>query len=221
MKSAGSVSHASLIEDVKGALIRNEAQDGEAMTEAILCRRLKVSRGAIRDALAQLESQGLIERKKKKGTLLRRPTLKEIVDLWDSRSALEGVAARLAASKIKSTELEKLTEIIARRDAAAARNDQRAVDQGDIDFHQTIIDIADNGCVRDIVRNIHLFDRIFRYPERGYSIDDENAAYSHKAIIEALGSIDPDRAEDTMKRHIQHAKKRRVEAMIGKVNLFE
>jgi DNA-binding GntR family transcriptional regulator len=221
MKSAGSVSQLSLVENVKGALIRNEAQDGEAMTEAILCRRLRVSRGAIRDALAQLESQGLIERKKKKGTLLRRPTLKEIVDLWDSRSALEGVAARLAASKIKPSDLEKLTAIIAKRDEAASRQDARLVDQYDIDFHQLIIDIADNGCVRDIVRNIHLFDRIFRYPPKGYSADDEQAAYSHQAIIGALGSNDPDRAEDVMKRHIQHAKKRRVEAMIGKVNLFE
>ena len=68
MKPGGTTSHESLVEDVKGALIRNEAQQGDAMTEAILCRRLKVSRGAIRDALAQLESQGLIERKKKKGT---------------------------------------------------------------------------------------------------------------------------------------------------------
>src|SRR3954471_2982464 len=140
MKSAGSVSHISLVEDVKGALIRNEAQNGEAMTEALLCRRLKVSGGAIRDALAQLESQGLIERKKKKGTLLRRPTLKEIVDLWDSRSALEGVAARLAASKIRPEDLQKLSDIIAKRDAAAARHDQKQVDQGDIDFHQLIID---------------------------------------------------------------------------------
>ena len=221
MKSAASTSHEALVEDVKGALIRNEAQEGEAMTEAILCRRLKVSRGAIRDALAQLESQGLIERKKKKGTLLRRPTLKEMVDLWDSRSALEGIAARLAASKIKPSEIQQLQDLIGKRDAAAERNDARSVDQYDIDFHQFIIDIADNGCVRDIVRNIHLFDRLFRYPARPYSVDDEQAEYSHKAIIEALQSNDPDRAEDVMKRHIQHAKKRRVEAMIGKVNLFE
>jgi DNA-binding GntR family transcriptional regulator len=221
MKAAGSVSHLSLVEDVKGALIRNEAQNGVAMTEAVLCRRLKVSRGAIRDALAQLESQGLIERKKKKGTLLRRPTLKEIIDLWDSRSALEGVAARLAASKIRTEDQKKLSDLIDKRDAAAARNDQKQVDQGDIDFHQLIIDIADNGCVRDIVRNIHLFDRIFRYPPRAYSLDDENSTYSHRAIIDALASNDPDRAEDVMKRHIQHAKKRRVESMIGKVNLFE
>lgn len=211
----------SLVEGVKNSLILSALENGDALTEASLCKRLKVSRGAIRDALAQLEGQGLIERRKKKGTSLRTPTLKEIVDFWDIRSALEGVAARLAASKIQPRDIERLSQLIAKREDAAKRGDAKAVDQYDIDFHQTIIDVADNGCVRDIVRNMHLYDRIFRYPASPYSAYDENQDYSHAAIVAALASGDPDKAEDLIKRHIQAAKKCRVEALIGKVNLFE
>jgi DNA-binding GntR family transcriptional regulator len=219
--SSQTVSGTSLVESVKSSLIRSSLENGESLTEAALCKRFKVSRGAIRDVLAQLESQGLIERKKKKGTSLRTPTLKEIIDFWDIRSALEGVAARLAAAKIQPKDLERLTALVAKREDAFKRGDVKLVDQYDIDFHQIIIDVGDNGCVRDIVRNMHLFDRLFRFPMSSYSVYDEQQDYSHLSIIEALRSGDPDRCEDLIKRHIQAAKKKRIEALIGKVNLFE
>jgi len=174
------VSNNSLVEGVKNSLILSALESGDAMTEASLCKRLKVI-----------------------------------------RSALEGVAARLAASKIQPKDLERLAQLVSKRDDAAKQGNPKAVDQYDIDFHQTIIDVADNGCVRDIVRNMHLYDRIFRYPASPYSVYDEHQDYSHAAIIAALASGDPDKAEDLIKRHIQAAKKCRVEALIGKVNLFE
>ena len=214
--------HDSLLERVKGSLLDHAVSNGGgSLTEATLSKRLKASRGAIRDVLAQLETQGLIERRKKKGTSLRKPSLKEFVDLWDTRSVLEGLAARCACSKIRDADVDYLHGLLVKRAEAAKTGDNSLVDQYDIEFHERIIAIADNSCVRDIVRNMHLFDRIFKYPSESFSVYDESQEYGHQGIVEALRRRDADAAEDLMKRHVQAAKKSRVESLIGKVNLFE
>ncbi len=211
-----------LVDRVKTSMLRNAGGNGR-ITEQTLCRELKVGRGAVREALAELQKQGLIERRRKKGTSIRKPSLKELIDLWDTRCALEGMAARLATVNITDADLQALRDFREHRLQAAQNGDQRRVDQLDIEFHEQIIVISGNNSIREIIQSSHLFDRIFRftYPVPNYWPQDENTSYGHENIIEALGARDPDRAEDVVKRHIQEGKKRRIESLIGKLNLFE
>jgi DNA-binding GntR family transcriptional regulator len=211
-----------LLERVKESLLQHAEVANGLITERALCKRLKVGRSTIRDALGSLQEQGLIERRKKKGTSLRRPGLKEIVDLWDTRCALEGMAIRLACPNFTEADLQNLRDLCDRRAQAAASRDHAAVDRLDIEFHQKILDVSGNQVIKDIVQKTHLFDRIFRiaYTVPSYWPEDESQPYGHREIVEMLSRRDAARSEDLMRQHIQEAKKRRIEAAIGKLNLY-
>jgi len=213
----------SLLERVKSSLLRHASSNGGAVTEQALSKHLKVSRASLREALSDLQKQGVVERRQKKGTYLRKPKLKELVDLWDVRCALEGMAGRLACANVTPADVEKLRELCAIRAEAAKCSDAQLVDQADIDFHEHIILLSGNHCVRELIRNTHLFDRIFRiaYTVPSYWAEDENKPFGHACIVEAIASRNGERAEKLIMRHIQEAKKRRIEALIGKLDALE
>lgn len=212
-----------LLNKVKQSLLERLRSNGGSITEHDLSNRFGVSRGDIREALSQLDQQGLIERRRKSGTTLRRPTLKELIDLWDVRCGIEGMAARLACASITESDLKMLRDLCDRRAQAARANDEAQVNDTDIQFHEHIIAVSGNLVIRDMVRKTHLFDRIFKivYPVPCYWPDDEALPYGHLKIVDALAQRDANQAEHLMKRHIQAGKKRRIEALIGKLDMFE
>lgn len=213
----------SLVEQVKRSLLDRFHGKGAPITELHLCNHLGVSRGAVREALAQLDQQGLIDRQRKNGTTLRKPALKEYVDLWDVRCGFEVMSARLACSSITPEGIEKLKQLSDRRASAVSRNNSRSITLADIEFHETIIQISGNHVIRDMVRRTHLFDRIFHlgYKAPSHTPEDASNPHGHLAIIDALARRDADLAENLMKKHIQAAKKRRIESVLGKLDVFE
>ena len=212
-----------LVEKVKQSLLDRYKRDRSPLTEHDLCRHLGVSRGAIREALSQLDQQGLIERRQKNGTSLKKPSLKELVELWDVRCGFEAMAVRLACSNVTAEDLQRLRDLCRERAEAAKQGNEDRVNEADIEFHMHLIAMSGNTIIHDMVRKMHLFDRIFRiaYTVPAYWPEDEQVAFGHEAIIDALARRDADLAENLIKRHIQGAKKRRIESLIGKLDVFE
>lgn len=206
-----------LLDRIKGSLFLCDQNKGDTVTEMELARDLGVSRGAIREALVLLERQGLIERKKRKGTALRIPGLKELADLWDTRCALESMAIRLACAYVTEEDVHYLTDCLKRREKASTKHTGFEIDYIDIEFHQRIINMSRNTVIQDLIQDNHLFDRIFRIP---YSVPsywqrDEEVSYGHQNIINALAARDADLAEKLLRMHIMSAKKRRIEHSAG------
>lgn len=222
MKSREAIIQKPLMESVRDSFLQSASDANGRLTEHVLCKQHGVSRSAIREVMRHLEHQGLIERKRKTGSRIRKLTVKELVDLWDVRCALEALAARLACNYVSEQDLQGLRELIATRVRAAKRGDLDTVDKLDIEFHERVISISRNVYIRDVIRNLQVFDRIFRidYSVPSYWPQDENSVFGHNKIIEALARRDADLAEDLMKRHVAGAKKRRIEALIGKLDTF-
>jgi DNA-binding GntR family transcriptional regulator len=210
-------SSSSILDRIKGSLFLCDQNKGDTVTEMELASDLGVSRGAIREALVLLEQQGLIERKKRKGTTLRIPGLKELADLWDTRCALESMAIRLACAHVTEADIQYLRDCLAKRREASQTSSRYEIDKIDIEFHQRIIDVSRNTVIRDLIRNNHLFDRVFRIPYRvpSYWQRDEDLGYGHEKIIDALEDRDADLAEKRLREHIMSAKKRRIESSAG------
>lgn len=76
------------------------------------------------------------------------------------------MAIRLACANVRVADIEYLEGCLVRRSEAAKKDGAATVDQFDIDFHQRIIDLSRNKVIRDLVRDNHLYDRIFRIPCR-------------------------------------------------------
>jgi DNA-binding GntR family transcriptional regulator len=213
-----------LTEQVAKQLI-DAAKTKMLVTEEELCRKLNASRTSIRGSLEHLEKQGMVERRKKKGTFLRKPSIKEWIELWDFRTGIEGFAARLACANATEADLAELETIIQDRLRAGENKDDETANRLDIVFHSRIVELSGNSYLKKAVENLQLFEQISKIyyfaPPSFSAVRDKDYVGHHEKIVEALRNRNPDQAEQMMRLHIQGAKKRIIEFVLGKVDLFE
>src|SRR5699024_8762738 len=110
----------SLLDQIRNKVLDGTYNDKEVIPEQALAGAFGVSRTPVREALKQLENEGLVEIRPKVGTFVRYPTRREIIELFQVKESLEGLAASLLAQRTPSNELKKLiqnhtdsTEVIA------------------------------------------------------------------------------------------------------------
>ncbi len=185
-------------------IVTGVVQPGDLLAETALAQEFEVSRTPIREALKQLEREGLVEVRSRVGTFVRKPTQREIHEMFSLKEAFEGLAAGLLARRGDVPELEQLKENVARSQQAVARGDAELYSQLVHEFHSTLVAGADNRKLSehyDLLMNQLAYHRIvsqtLSLPGRLQNSKDE-----HQAIIEAISSKDPLAAELVMRRHV-------------------
>lgn len=199
-------------------IIFKDAKNGSTLTENSIAKRLNISRTPVREVLGRLEEEGVLERKQRKGIVLQEPSLKEIVEIYDLRSALEGLACRLLARTIDEATLKKLREICYRFNEAWKRRESGSQEKLDEDFHRLILTKCNNERLQRMVDNLHILSQCFRivrdFELRGLDIR-KGEKYSHESIVKALEKKDPEQAELIAKLHIQEGKMEIIDRFFG------
>jgi DNA-binding GntR family transcriptional regulator len=113
-----------LLDNLRHAIVRGELLPGQRLVEADLAQRFGAARAAIREALVQLESEGLVERQRNRGASVRPITLDEAIEITEARAVLEGLCAAKAAALITDDQRQELRQL--------GRDMQRAVEEGDV-----------------------------------------------------------------------------------------
>lgn len=179
---------------------------GDRLTETELAARLGISRTPVREAIRQLEGDGLVTHVPRVGATIRRLDHAEISELYDMRSVLEGTAARFAARAASEVELDELAAIHAQMKAAEGRE----IYHLNSAFHAALLNAARNRFLVKAVGAIHttlliLGPSTLEQDERAASANDE-----HARVIAALRARDQDTAETAMRAHIEAAHRARL-----------
>jgi DNA-binding GntR family transcriptional regulator len=175
---------------------------GERLIELQLTERYGVGRAAIRAALVELDSEGLVRREANRGATVRRISVAEAVEITQARAALEGLVARLAAERANEAEREGLRTVVAQMTAAVAEGDSLAYSKLNRRLHGSLCRIARHRVADDLVANLrnraahHQF-RLALVPGRA-----EESLGQHRAIVEAVVSGDGAAAEAAMRDHL-------------------
>jgi DNA-binding GntR family transcriptional regulator len=181
---------------------------GQRLVEANLMAELEISRGALRQVLALLAGEGLIELIPHKGARVRVFSNRDLQEIADARMALEGMAARLAAIRARSepgvaARLRELTESMS--EAIAARQLRTYINLNGA-FHDALVDGAGNPQLAVMINalRVQAFRRLF-----ATIVDLEDAVRSnedHRALAEAIARVDEDAAEALMRDHINRSR---------------
>jgi DNA-binding GntR family transcriptional regulator len=210
-----------LAESITGRLrqliLDGKLRPGQALRPADLAPRLGVSAMPIREALRILEAEGLVTFKPRIGARVAEIREEDVEELYVVRGALEGLAARLAATNLTETDLAGIHEAFDEMTAARERGDFATFSLYDKEFHRR--QYAASGRPSLVKRILDLWDvgrRIYAVtpPTRG-SI--EPAWEAHRAIIEALDRRDPKAAEQLTRIHTEEASVR-ILAALGELN---
>lgn len=190
---------------IRDAIVNGEYEPGQKLSEVNLSDYYQVSRTPIREALKQLEREGLVEIIPRVGTCVAKPTEKELKELFRVKEVLEGLAARLLAENRNHEIIKKIQSSVADMERAIQESNNKLYVHANTTFHNGILKGADNSklsyllnlLLNQIPYNRYVYLTI-ENPKRL-----ENSLNEHKAILSAIEKGDREQAENAMREHVK------------------
>ena len=181
---------------------------GQKLNEAELAESFGMGRGPLREALRHLEGMRLVKRVPNAGARVVILDRKTMSDLYTVREALEGMACRLAATRMSQDEINQMSDLLDRHEEEIEQHDGKvyAQSEGDLDFHYQILSGSRNAMLIDMLGSEqYQLLRMCRYQTSRKEQRTGPALQQHRQIVEALAQRDGELAEMLMRRHIQGA----------------
>ncbi|MCL6499428.1 MAG: GntR family transcriptional regulator [Firmicutes bacterium] len=200
---------------VVAAIRSGRLRPGDPLREEQLARQLRCSRTPVREALQRLRAEGYLERGRRRGLAVAEPTQEELLDLCVVRETLEGLAARLAARGITTSEVYFLEELCEDMERALQQDDLHALARLNAEFHAVIWRAARNRYLARELQRIWLL--ITRQPVTTLSYPGRarEALAEHRALLDAIRVGDADRAEQLARQHMARAQMIRMRIAAG------
>ncbi len=186
-------------------ILNGKYQPDDCLIETKLSEELGVSRTPVREAIRQLELEGLVQAIPNKGAVVKGISTKDIEDIYTIRMIIEGLAARWAAEKITDEELGELKEALEFEEFYTQKNDPEHILQFDSRFHEIIFKASKSRPLMHMLSTFHHYVQRARSesissPGRGEIIMQE-----HKAIFQAISEGDAEMAEKLTTEHVKNA----------------
>ena len=187
---------------VRRAILAGELPPGQVLRERDLATRLGASKTPVREALRQLEREGLARSVPHKGVVVVGLSSREVKEIYEMRAAPESLAARLAAERMTQVEETCLRELLDQMAAAAAAKDQNALHLLNVRFHSILYDLCGNARLRRTLLDVQEYVHITRTVEWSVPSGFESNHEQHDAIGRAVLQRRPAHAEAHMREHI-------------------
>ena len=192
--------------ELENAILTGELKPGDALTEMRLSTALGVSRTPVREAIGQLELEGLAKYIPNRGAVVIGVSEKDIEDIYTIRMRIEGLAAHWAAQNISPAECKTLENIVSLQRFYLEKGDAMQVWHLDSRFHEAVVLACRSNPMRHMLSSFH------HYIKRARRISIENVERArqvvaeHEAIYNALSEGDADAAEELTVAHIKNAR---------------
>jgi DNA-binding GntR family transcriptional regulator len=202
---------------LRSGILSGEIPAGTRLLEIPLATELGVSRGPVREALRQLEQEGLVEFFPHRGAVVVGVGESEIETIYAIRALLEERAFAKACRRIDDAELDALAETVEKMIAAGEEGDAAAVAEYDMRFHGRVVELSGFSYLRRLWTSIDGVVRLraARDAERPEMADATSArewlsepSIEHRVLVEALRSRRPQTAAKAARAHIARALER-------------
>ena len=201
------VTHGSLgnkiFDILRDRILNDEYEHGQKLNELALANELKISRTPIREALKQLELEGLVESIPNKGVYVKGFSPRDIDDMFEIRLALEGLAIQLAIDRMDEVHLAKIKDVFELMEFYTGKNEQDKINDLNILYHETIYQATQSQYFEQLLKDVHYYVSVtsrhsITQPERL-----ETALKEHRAILHAIMAGDKEQAKETIQKHIR------------------
>jgi DNA-binding GntR family transcriptional regulator len=195
---------------LRTAIVKGEIAPGAKINEPQLSKQYGISRGPLREAIRRLEGCKLVEITANVGAKVVSLSTSQIIEIYQIREQLEGLACHLAAQRVTPTDCADLRSLLEKHEREIQSENGLLYYQteGDLDFHYMIVQLSGNSRLFDLLCGelYHLL-RLYRCQTSTQPFRPEQAFNEHHQIVNALEKQDGELAEFLMKRHIGHAGK--------------
>ncbi|WP_295475067.1 GntR family transcriptional regulator [uncultured Pseudomonas sp.] len=190
---------------IQAAIVKGEIAPGSKISEPELARTYGISRGPLREAIHRLEGQRLVVRIPHVGARVVSLDPAQMIELYEIRESLEGLACRLAAERMSQAQIDELRQVLDthERDEAFQAGVGYYQQEGDFDFHYRIIQGSGNQALyRMLCGELYQLVRMYRIQFSTTPNRPRQAFAEHHRILDAIADRDGELAELLMRRHI-------------------
>lgn len=194
-----------VVDAVRASIISGEYSPGAGLSEVALAEAFEISRTPVREALKQLQVEGLVTIVPRVGTFVAEPSRRDIVELFQLKEIMEGLAARLLAMRGSVSEVDLLEQNVRQSEIAVAEGDQSRYAELVHHFHDLIVVGADQAKLAAHYRTLMnqlAYHRLVVTSLQTPGRPDRSLA-EHRAILERIRDKDPHGAETAMRDHVR------------------
>uniref|UniRef100_UPI003FED81CD GntR family transcriptional regulator n=1 Tax=Agathobacter sp. TaxID=2021311 RepID=UPI003FED81CD len=189
---------------IREDILNGKYQANEELKEKSIGEEMGVSRTPVREALRQLELEGLVHIIPNKGAFVENVTLKDIKDIYEIRSLLEGLCARWAANNITKEQLEELEETVFLSDFHFSKENWDQMVELDNRFHEIVYEACGSKELTRVLRDYHHYLQRIRKITLEQKTRARASMDEHCKIAEALKARDAAEAERCASIHIRN-----------------
>ena len=191
-----------IADSIKAAIIKGKFKPGEKISEGDLAESMGISRTPLREAFRKLENEGFIEIIPRKGAVVTGISPREVNDLYEIKSTLEGLAARLASANMKDKDIKKLEKINDELKDHIDRNDLEAFYRAHTKFHEVFVKLSENRRLIRMISNLNDHFKRFGIVSMTLPGQYESAIKQHEGIIRAFKSGDEKVVEEKVRTNV-------------------
>ncbi|GAA3409841.1 GntR family transcriptional regulator [Paenibacillus hodogayensis] len=190
-----------LIKMIKKQILAGDLNPGDRIIESKLARQTGLSQSPIREALRQMQGEGIIKIVPNKGPSVVALEMKDIFEVYSIRSMLEGLAMRMAVHHATDEEIEDLERFYHSMEAKLHDDSVEYLLEESLQIHETIIRLSNHSRLHKMYQSI-TFQVALVNRMLGVRSSKAQEVEEHEELIVALKKRDPDEAEHIMRKHI-------------------
>ncbi len=196
---------------------------GSGISELLLAKELGSSRTPIREAMNQLQAEGLLTQSPRGGMVVAQLGREDIIELYEMREALEvyvvGKVAQVPLRPTDKVQLQALVDEVAKLEKELARSKKPQLDDRqmerfincDLGFHALLMSMANNSRLQKIINDTRLLISVFAIHRRGHDAASlKSIREYHQMILDAVARQDSEAAKTALSRHIQESRQERL-----------
>lgn len=195
-----------VFERLREDILSGVYKEKEELREVSIGEELGVSRTPVREALRQLELEGLVKIIPNKGAYVTGITQADVRDIYRIRSVLEGLCARWATEHITEEQMTELEEILILAEFHLKKNAKCAEQVSVLDgrFHKVLYEASNSRIMEHVLTDFHKYVKMARKMSVGSKSRAEKSVREHRQILEAIKRKDADMAETLANQHMMN-----------------
>ncbi|SCH52976.1 MULTISPECIES: GntR family transcriptional regulator [unclassified Romboutsia] len=201
-----------VLDEIRSAIFENKIKPGDRLVENVIASSMGISRTPVREALRQLEIEGLAVNIPRRGTLVKGISKEDAMEIYDLREVLEGLAVRLACLNISRREINRLKEIIDIMKETMNEENYDEYMKAHTEYNDIIMSASKNKRLLSQIENIYEYLKSLRKVGLHAIEKRSDILEEHIKIVQAIDKGNEYLAEEEARKHVRNAKKRFIES---------
>jgi len=196
-------------ESLREAILQGYFEPGEKLDQERIADEFDVSRTPVREAVRMLESEGFIDIRPHRGAFIASVSRRDVWEIYEVRTLIEAEIVRQITPIIPDAILDDLARSLDENREQLEAEDKISHVESDVYFHETIVDLAKNSLLKEILESLNnriIRVRRFAQLQPGYHLVE--SLEEHYATYQAMRERDPEAAAEALRVHLENSARR-------------